>query len=126
MLIAKPTTLDILTVQPSYSSPHYASQISIIIDEAYLMFGPYIGDLPETSQLTALGYAVCHLFTLQCWADQGFPGTPSNMSSRNSSVRFAEGKHGIFSGSICGDKLYTLINQNKPIGLYVGPKKDCC
>ena len=126
MLIPKPTILQILTVQPSYGSPQYSSLISNIIDEVYLMFGPYIGNLPEENQLMAFGYAVCHLFTIQCWADQGYPGTPSSLSSRNSSVRFAEGKHGIFSGSLCGDKLYALINQYKPIGLYVGFKKNCC
>lgn len=126
MLIPKPLAAEIYTVQPAYNRPQYSSLIDNTIDEAYVMFGGYISVLPEETQLIAFGFAVCHLFTIQCWADQGYPGIPSNLSSRNSSVRFAEGKHGIFSGSLCGDKLYAMINQVAPIGLYVGAKNNNC
>jgi hypothetical protein len=126
MLITKPTVVEILSVQPNYSNPRYSDFLLTTIDEAYLLFGPYIKDIPEDNQLMALGYAVCHLFTIQCWADQGYPGVPTNLSSRNSSVKFAEGKHGIFSGSNCGEKLRYLINNYKKMGVYVAPKADCC
>jgi hypothetical protein len=126
-LIPQPSVSDILTVQPEYDNPRYLPALPQLINEAYLLYGSVISDLPQTHQLLAIGYAVCALFQIRCWSKLNYPGVPTELASRNESVKFGTAKKGglVFEGTICGKKLLALIKNNTNAGFYGVPNEGC-
>jgi hypothetical protein len=125
MLILKPTLAEIVTVQPQLGALEYADTVNLLIDVAYVTF-TVIGNLPEESQLIAFGLAVDHLFTLRCWQTEGYPGVPTELSSRNERVRFNLNNADIFAGSISGTMLKNMLNMNTNLGFWARKSNNCC
>jgi hypothetical protein len=107
-MYSKPTVSEFTTDFPAYGRPEYADLIQDTIDQAWVLYGDPILDLPEEKQKMAFRFAVCHVFEEECWVQTGLAGAPNEAKSRNDSYVFKGNMRGLY-GTKCGRQLQALF-----------------